>query len=102
MAFFRDQVAGKGDDDFVFNNISGAPWSERNLAERFRCYREDADLKGWATMYIFRHSIITDVIKKGMPETQAAHEYGTSLGYISANYYQRDDDLARQYSPVLS
>ena len=101
VAFFRDQIAGKGDDDTVFTNSSGAAWSERNLAERFRHYRESAGLVGWDTMYVFRHSVITAVIKRGMPAAQAANEYGTSLAYIMGNYYERDDDLARKFAPSL-
>lgn len=100
-AFFKAQIEGKNPEDYVFTQANGQPWSERNLPERFRSYREKAELEGWDTLYVIRHSVITNAIKQGIPATQAAEEYGTSIEYIQKNYFQRDDSLARQYAPVL-
>jgi len=101
LDFFKAQIEGKNPEDYVFTQANGKPWSERNLPERFRTYREDAELEGWDTLYVIRHSVITNAIKQGIPATQAAEEYGTSIEYIQKNYFERDDSLARQYAPVL-
>ena len=101
LDFFKAQIEDKNPEDYVFTQANGQPWSERNLPERFRSYREKAELEGWDTLYVIRHSVITNAIKQGIPATQAAEEYGTSLEYIQKNYFQRDDSLARQYVPVL-
>jgi len=101
LEFFKAQIAEMEPEDFVFTQANGKPWCERNLPGRFRTYREDAELEGWDTLYVIRHSVITNAIKQGIPATQAAEEYGTSIEYIQKNYFERDDSLARQYAPVL-
>ena len=46
-AFLKAQIEGKNPEDYVFTQANGQPWSERNLPERFRSYREKAELEGW-------------------------------------------------------
>ncbi len=103
LKFFKAQVKGRDPEEFVFTTKNDLQWSERNLAKAFGRYRDAAELNaGWDTMYVFRHSVITHMIKQGMPAAQVAEEYGTSLEYISKNYYERDDKLARKYSAGLT
>jgi integrase len=101
VEFLRNQIGEKRTDEFVFVTASGKPWTERNLSKAFDRYRATKGLTRWDSLYCFRHSAITFAIKQGMPAPQAAAEYGTSLQYIQENYFERDDDLARSFSPSL-
>ena len=96
--FFAVQVIDKAPEDYVFTQENGRQWSERNLPKVFGTYRTASGLEGWDTLYLFRHALITHMIKVGMPAAQAAEEYGTSIEYIAKNYYGRDDDLARKFA----
>ena len=102
IKFFRKQIKGREADEYVFTQDNGNQWGERNLAKSFGAYRKKGKLDEWGTLYHFRHSVITHVLKAGMPSIQAAAEYGTSLEYLEKNYFERDDAKAMTFSPIMS
>ena len=89
------------DDDFIFLNYQGKP--TKSFKKSFNELLKKTTMaetigKNELTLYSFRHTFITNAIKKNVPLTTIAIQCGTSIEMIEKNYnhlaiYQVKNDL---------
>lgn len=77
------------DDDFIFLNYQGKP--TKSFKKSFNELLKKTTMaktigKNELTLYSFRHTFITNAIKKNVPLTTIAIQCGTSLEMIQKNY----------------
>jgi integrase len=84
----------RGEQDRVFRNRLGHPWTRSALAYRVVNARRRAGLGVHVTAYALRHWWITERLRAGVPVAVVAQLAGTSLQVIQAHYGHLEDHAA--------
>jgi len=104
---FRRYCQGKAENEKVFLNSDGRPWSESLLPKRFERVKEVAQLKGFGkirdeiTIYSFRDLWISEALMARNDVATVAHMAGTSIEMIRRVYgHFRNDHLRNAQAKV--
>ncbi|WP_232842938.1 tyrosine-type recombinase/integrase [Allopontixanthobacter confluentis] len=84
--FLAAQAKGKSPDDPIFNRLNEGPWNKDSWKITVKRAVLAADLPTTATAYTLRHSVITDLIRAGLPILTVAQLSGTSVVMIENHY----------------
>jgi len=91
--FLAERVEGKLPAAPMFTRDGGREWNKDAWKHPVKNAVKTATLPGGATAYTLRHSVITDLVRNGMPVLTVAQLSGTSVAMIERHYGHlvRDD-----------
>ena len=91
--FFAKQLSGKSPAVLIFARPCGKPWNKDAWKYPIKEAAKAAGLPDAASAYTLRHSVITDLIRAGLPILTVAQLSGTSVAMIEKHYGHlvRDD-----------
>ncbi len=91
--FFAAQIKGKLPVAPIFARADGQAWNKDSWKVPIKDAVTVAGLPGAASAYTLRHSVITDLIRAGLPILTVAQLSGTSVAMIEKHYGHlvRDD-----------
>jgi integrase len=91
--FFAAQIKGKLPVAPIFARADGQAWNKDSWKVPIKDAVTVARLPGAASAYTLRHSVITDLIRAGLPILTVAQLSGTSVAMIEKHYGHlvRDD-----------
>ena len=78
----------------MFARADGKPWDKDAWKHPFRDAADTAKLPSNATMYVIRHSTITDLVHGGLDLLTVAQISGTSVRMIEQHYGHLRSDVA--------
>ena len=78
----------------IFTRSDGSPWNKDNWKKPLRRSAQQAGLPESIVMYTLRHSVITDLVQKGVPLLTIAQLAGTSVRMIEQHYGHLRQDAA--------
>ncbi len=84
--FLSQQVKGKLPKAYLFTRPDGRPWDKDSWKGPIKDAAKRADLSAALTAYTLRHSVITDLIREGLPILTVAQLAGTSVAMIEKHY----------------
>jgi site-specific recombinase XerD len=85
-AVFETAAKGKLPTAPLFARADGKAWNKDAWKHPFRDAADAAKLPADATMYVIRHSTITDLVHGGLDLLTVAQISGTSVRMIEAHY----------------
>ncbi len=98
----EEEIEKRDGEGRIFMTVRGVPWVANNLVNRFDKLLEHDEVQKWCKehkfnsnrimCYSFRHSYITNMLKKGCPIKLLADLCGTSVVMIEKNYSKAHDD----------
>jgi len=99
-AFLAGQVKSKLPAAPIFSRLDGKAWNKDSWKHPINDAVRKANLHGSATAYTLRHSVITDLVRDGLPILTIAQLSGTSVIMIERYYghlvqTDAEDALAR-------
>lgn len=91
--FLTHQLKGKLPSDPMFMRANGRRWNKDAWKHPIKAAVHSARLPAAAAAYTIRHSVITDLIRGGLPALTVAQISGTSIAMIEQHYGHllRDD-----------
>lgn len=78
----------------LFARTDGKPWNKDAWKHPFRAAADAARLPEAATMYVLRHSVITDLVHGGLDLLTVAQISGTSVRMIESHYGHLRSEVA--------
>src|SRR5690606_21575855 len=96
VALFERLARGKLPGAYLLTRDDGKPWGHSDWDELVRAAAEKAKLPKGVTLYVLRHSWITEALRSGMSTLDVARLTGTSLQMIEAHYGHLVADAARE------
>lgn len=84
--FLTDQAKGKLPAAMMFARGDGKPWDRNTWKHPIKGAAKAAGLPHRVTAYTLRHSVITDLIRGGLPVLTVAQLSGTSVTMIERHY----------------
>jgi len=81
-AFLAGSQIGKQGDEPLFSRSDGQPWSKDRWKKPIKLAALEANLPIETTAYVLRHSVITDLVRSGLPVLTVAQLSGTSVAMI--------------------
>jgi integrase len=97
VALFKKLSADKLPNAFMLTMDDGEPWKHSTWwAEAVREAAERAELPKGVSLYVLRHSWITEALRSGMATLDVARLTGTSLQMIQDHYGHLVADSARE------
>jgi integrase len=84
--FLAEQIKNKLPTALVFSRGTGQQWNRDSWKHPIKEAVQAADLPGAVTAYTLRHSVITDLIRAGLPALTVAQLSGTSVAMIERHY----------------
>ncbi len=84
--FLKVQVRQKLAKAVLFARASGRPWDKDAWKRPIKDAVNQANLPTGVSTYTLRHSIITDLIRQGLPALTVAQLSGTSIAMIERHY----------------
>ena len=84
--FLMQHCAGKLGEAFLFTRSKGAPWDKDAWKGPIKNAVIAAKLPIAVSAYTLRHSVITDLIREGVPVLTVAQLSGTSVSMIERHY----------------
>lgn len=94
--FVGEQAKCKLPDAWLFSRTDGAPWNRNTWKGPIREAASAANLPSGVTAYTLRHSVITDLVRGGLPILTVAQLSGTSVAMIERHYGHLVRDDAEQ------
>lgn len=85
-AFLADTQIGKQGDEPLFSRSNGKPWNKDSWKKPIKLAALGANLPIETTAYVLRHSVITDLVRSGLPVLTVAQLSGTSVAMIERHY----------------
>jgi len=85
-AFLAEHCRGKSAAASIFTRCDGAIWSKDKWKGPIKAAVRSADLPERATAYTLRHSVITDLVRGGLPILTVAQLADTSVTMIEKHY----------------
>lgn len=85
-ALFDEASKDKLPAALLFTRADGAKWIKDKWGCPFKAAADDAGLPAGATIYVLRHSVITDLVHAGVDLLTVAQISGTSLRMIEKHY----------------
>jgi site-specific recombinase XerD len=70
----------------MFVRADGVPWSKDKWKGPIKNAVKDADLRPATSAYTLRHSVITDLVRAGLPILTVAQLSDTSVAMIEKHY----------------
>jgi integrase len=94
----------------LFRNSRGQPWTSKQIANRVAELKKDLRLKGSPTAYGYRHTLATDLLVAGVPDTHVAALLGHKGTEMVHRHYAHveqkmsvfRDELRRVVTPLES
>jgi len=86
VEFFRNLMAGRSADDFLFLRSDGRRWKKSDQTRPFKEALLAAGLPVEGSIYALRHTYISVAIEGGVPLTVIAKNCGTSVRMIEKTY----------------
>ena len=83
---FEDASKDKLPGAALFTRADGKPWVKDAWKHPFRAAADAAGLPSTVTLYVLRHSVITDLVHGGLDPLTVAQISGTSLLMIERHY----------------
>ena len=100
--FVSQQVAGKLPAALMFSRAHGRPWNKDAWKHPIAKAAITAKLPSGVSAYTFRHSVITDLIREGLPALTVAQLSGTSISMIERHYgHLVHDDAERALASLM-
>lgn len=93
-AIFIAAATGKPPTAPLFARDNGMAWDKDAWKHPFKAAAEKATLPSETTMYVLRHSAITDLVHGGLDLATVAQISGTSVRMIEAHYAHLRSDIA--------
>ena len=84
--FLTEQCKGKLPSAWIFTRGDGTQWSKDKWKGPIKDAVEAAGLPGNASAYTLRHSVITDLVRSGLPILTVAQLADTSVAMIEKHY----------------
>lgn len=84
--FLTEQTKGRLPAAHVFMRRDGRGWDKDAWKHPIKAAVHAAELPGAASAYTLRHSVITDLIRDGLPALTVAQLSGTSIAMIERHY----------------
>lgn len=84
--FLADQVEGKLPRASMFTRADGRAWNKDAWKHPIKDAAELAKLPTGLSAYTLRHSVITDLVREGLPILTVAQLSGTSVAMIEKHY----------------
>jgi len=94
--FLKEQTTDKLPAAPIFNRADGRPWNKDAWKHPIKAAVAKAKLRAAVTAYTLRHSVITDLIREGLPALTVAQLSGTSVAMIERHYGHLVRDDAEQ------
>jgi integrase len=94
--FLEQQGKGKLPPAPMFRRADGRPWNKDAWKHPIKESVARAQLPGGVSAYTLRHSVITDLIRDGLPALTVAQLSGTSVAMIERHYGHLVRDDAEQ------
>ena len=94
--FLAEQTQGKLPGAPMFVRGDGRAWNKDAWKHPIKFAVKRAELPGAAAAYTLRHSVITDLIREGLPALTVAQISGTSVAMIERHYGHLVRDDAEQ------
>lgn len=94
--FLAAQVKGKLPAAPIFSRADGRAWNKDAWKHPIKDAVRSAKLPGAVAAYTLRHSVITDLIRAGLPALTVAQLSGTSVAMIERHYGHLVRDDAEQ------
>jgi site-specific recombinase XerD len=70
----------------MFARTNGKPWSKDSWKHPVKAAVHNAKLPASTSAYTLRHSVITDLVRGGLPALTVAQISGTSVSMIEQHY----------------
>ncbi|MGB7216518.1 MAG: tyrosine-type recombinase/integrase, partial [Gammaproteobacteria bacterium] len=96
VALFERLAKGKLPNAYLLTRDDGKPWGHSDWDEHVRAAAAKAKLPKGVTLYVLRHSWITEALRSGMSTLDVARLTGTSLPMIEQHYGHLVVDAARE------
>ena len=80
------QCKGKRHDARIFRRRGGQPWSKDGWKHPIKDAVEKAGLPAAVSAYTLRHSVITDLVREGLPILTVGQLADTSVAMIEKHY----------------
>lgn len=100
--FLAEQCKGKLPSAWIFMRGDGAQWSKDKWKGPIKDAVKAAGLPGNASAYTLRHSVITDLVRSGLPILTVAQLADTSVAMIEKHYGHLGRDDAEQALAALA
>lgn len=84
--FLTEAQDGRQGDDPLFSRSNGKPWDKDSWKKPIKNAAFEAGLPKETTAYVLRHSVITDLVRSGLPVLTVAQLSGTSVSMIERHY----------------
>lgn len=84
--FLVEQTKNKLPSALIFSRGTGQQWNRDSWKHPIKEAASAAELPGAVTVYTLRHSVITDLIRAGLPALTVAQLSGTSVAMIERHY----------------
>ena len=84
--FLAEQSKGKSPGDQMFQRADGLPWSKDKWKGPIKNAVSGANLHPATSAYTLRHSVITDLVRAGLPILTVAQLSDTSVAMIEKHY----------------
>ncbi len=91
---FEEATKNKLPTAILFARADGKPWNKDAWKHPFRAAADAAGLPAAATMYVLRHSTITDLVHGGLDLLTVAQISGTSVRMVEAHYGHLRSEVA--------
>jgi integrase len=86
MEILKGLCEGKGQQDAVFTQANGKPWTTDRLDKAFKKVRDAAGVRDSLTLYSFRHLWVSDQLQADTETVLIADMAGTSIRQIERTY----------------
>ena len=100
--FLTEQSEGKLATASIFARQDGRPWNKDDWKSPVKEASRAAGFPSSVTAYTLRHSVITDLIRNGLPALTVAQISGTSIAMIEQHYGHLVRDDAEQALALLA
>jgi integrase len=94
--FLAEQVRGKLPGALIFSRANGKAWNRDSWKGPIKDAAKATKLPSGVCAYTLRHSVITDLIRDGLPALTVAQLAGTSVAMIERHYGHLVQDDAEQ------
>ena len=95
-SFLTEQTSGRLPGAPLFTRADGRAWNKDSWKHPIKAGVHTANLPAGAAAYTLRHSVITDLIRDGLPVLTVAQISGTSIAMIEQHYGHLIRDDAEQ------
>jgi integrase len=95
IAHFKACGKNKLPSAWLVSRTDGRQWTRFDWRGQIKLAAAAAKLPGATTLYVLRHSVLTDLITGGLDLATTAKVSGTSIAMIQRHYHHLQQDVAR-------